>query len=88
MGSRKGDDWGAIIEAASLLKMVATYTQSDTIPQEQYMRLQEIVGKVIEDKSASSAAKAVAKRLRSICPHGSPESRDCERCVVEAYDFV
>ena len=76
--------WGALGEAVYILQLCATYTQAETIPSEQYMRFQEIVRAVAEDESAPNSSRVIAQALSMICPHGTSESSQCERCLNEA----
>jgi hypothetical protein len=83
-----GFGWGAVVEAASILQMTATYTQSKNIPEEQYMGFKEIAKTVIDDESLPSGLRAVAEALYAICPHGEADSSKCEACAEEAFKYV
>lgn len=80
--------WGALGEAIHILQVCAAYTHSDGVPQEQYMRFQEIVRKVANDEQASDSARTIASALSEICIHGSSKAHECERCLEDAYRYV
>lgn len=80
--------WGALLEALSILHMTARYTQSNHIPEEQYMIFKDTVRSVMSNEAASGAARGIASAMYDICPHGEQKSQVCKRCQEQAFAEV